>query len=150
MGDVERRRRRVARGTGIALALLVALNVWSIAVGSAGSWSCVEFGRGCAYPTFAVVATSVAIVGEAAVLWAVLFSSGTLPSRQRAVLSLLLTLPAALLAFFCFATDQPSYETGHVRWLFEMTILAIGASLASALRALFARHRPKTTATPVP
>ena len=145
------RNRALNWGTGIPLAALAVWHVWLIATRSADPRQ--YFDRGApaisswTYPTHIVVATSLLVVVEAAIVWGVLFSPGTPPRWRRAILGVLLTSPPALLGFLMFHVHSPSYVMVHLVWLFELAVIAITTLGLSCVEALLRRFRRKSVSS---
>jgi hypothetical protein len=94
-------------------------------------------------PTHIVFGVAFLIIMEAAITWLVLFSPGAPPRWRRALLGVVLTSPAAFLAFVMIPFDSPAYEMTHAVWLVELSLIAAITLAISAVGALISRLRTK-------
>jgi hypothetical protein len=139
------RNRALIWGTGIPLAALALLHVWLTATRSADPRQ--YFDRGdpaitsWTYPTGTVVAVSLLLIAEAAIVWGVLFSPGAPARWRRALLGVLLTSPPAFLGLLMIHVHSPSYVMIHATWLFELAVIAIMTLALTVVGALASRLR---------
>lgn len=128
--------------------LLAVWHVWSLAIRSADPRQ--YFDRGdpaissWEYPTVTVVAMSLLLLVEGAVVWLVLFSPGAQARWRRALLGVVLTSPPTFLAFLMISSHRPPYVAVHTTWLFELTVIALITLAISVVGAIVSRSRRKT------
>jgi hypothetical protein len=141
MRDV--RNRALGWGTGVLLAMLAVWNVWRIVLRSADPRQYFDSGdpaiASWTYPTLAVVTSSLLIAGEAAILWAILFSPGPPPRWRRAMLGVVVTTAGALFGILISGIHSPAYVATHITWICELAVVAIATLAVSGVGALISR-----------